>query len=427
MTAVTPLPPANTPLNPYARASLTRRTTAASFVNSILSTTLTPSHPRAQHIDFYNLANHEAEEEDEAERPVDVASLRPEIERVAGSTVAGVLARALAPRSGTGRVGRAGGLEGAGDKEDGAVVRPGASTQPLGAGLGLGLGSENTPLSTPLPTPRQPRATPIGKGLSSTFGRDQGVRTPFSSLINKEIQPTSVTATNMKKKLGDKEREIEVLKKQLEEMEMNMKVAATPKRVRASGASAQKSYICLFVCVRACVRVCDTKLTLLAAQTEKDEYEEELANECPLCMSPLKKKKGADSDGETRYLVTTHCGHTFHLDCLQSTKAADMVTCPMCRSDLPSGITPAKKNKPDRPTHQPARYTMGANPGRVAAAPEDGARALFPEQPHGLEGVAEGAPGEEEAAIDDAVAVIGGRGAGVGGRGNTRSKACVIS
>ncbi|GMI33270.1 hypothetical protein TeGR_g7614 [Tetraparma gracilis] len=393
MTAVTPLPPANTPLNPYARASLTRRTTAASFVNSILSTTLTPSHPRAQHIDFYNLANHEAEEEDEAERPVDVASLRPEIERVAGSTVAGVLARALAPRSGTGRVGGAGGLEGAGDKEDGAVVRPGASTQPLGAGLGLGLGlgSENTPLSTPLPTPRQPRATPIGKGLSSTFGRDQGVRTPFSSLINKEIQPTSVTATNMKKKLGDKEREIEVLKKQLEEMEMNMKVAATPKR------------------------------------TEKDEYEEELANECPLCMSPLKKKKGADSDGETRYLVTTHCGHTFHLDCLQSTKAADMVTCPMCRSDLPSGITPAKKNKPDRPTHQPARYTMGANPGRVAAAPEDGARALFPEQPHGLEGVAEGAPGEEDAAIDDAVAVIGGRGAGAGGRGNTRSKACVIS
>ena len=82
-------------------------------------------------------------------------------------------------------------------------------------------------------------------------------------------------------------------------------------------------------------------------------------------MSPLKKRRpssstflgsvdsgaaAAQSRGSSfegvfsRYTVTTHCGHRFHLDCLQSTRSFEMSNCPMCREELPPGITPAKKS-----------------------------------------------------------------------------------
>ena len=88
-------------------------------------------------------------------------------------------------------------------------------------------------------------------------------------------------------------------------------------------------------------------------------------DECPLCMSPLKKRRpssstflgsvdsgaaAAQSCGSSfegvfsRYTVTTHCDHRFHLDCLQSTRSFEMSNCPMCREEVPPGITPAKKS-----------------------------------------------------------------------------------
>ncbi|GMH50467.1 hypothetical protein TL16_g00779 [Triparma laevis f. inornata] len=95
--------------------------------------------------------------------------------------------------------------------------------------------------------------------------------------------------------------------------------------------------------------------------TEVDS-EDDLDNECPMCMSPFKKKRGENGENVyERYTVITHCGHRFHLDCLQSTRTYDMTGCPMCRAELPSGITPAKKGKEannnnNRSAHQPPRY-----------------------------------------------------------------------
>ena len=145
----------------------------------------------------------------------------------------------------------------------------------------------------------------------------------------------------------------------------------------------------------------------------KNEWDDELENECPLCMSPLKKKRGEEEAGREKYTVTTHCGHTFHLDCLQSQKSFDMTACPMCRTDLPKGLTPAKKAMPQVPG--PARYQP--NPGRVApggAAGEEGE---------------EGGAGEEGVELFAEVEEGRGRGGIRGGNrgGNGRSKACVIS
>ena len=66
-----------------------------------------------------------------------------------------------------------------------------------------------------------------------------------------------------------------------------------------------------------------TPVQVQETDSDLDDYD----NECPMCMSPLKRKKG-DGDGDhtkfERYTVITHCGHRFHLDCLQSTRNFDI-------------------------------------------------------------------------------------------------------
>jgi len=83
-----------------------------------------------------------------------------------------------------------------------------------------------------------------------------------------------------------------------------------------------------------------------AKTTASSSIDDDIENECPLCMSPLKKNPNKKDDNTcSRYVVITHCGHQFHLDCLQRTRNFDMNNCPMCREDLPPGITPFKEKE----------------------------------------------------------------------------------
>ena len=121
-------------------------------------------------------------------------------------------------------------------------------------------------------------------------------------------------------------------------------------------------------------------------------------------MSPLKKRRpssstflgsvdsgaaAAQSCGSSfegvfsRYTVTTHCDHRFHLDCLQSTRSFEMSNCPMCREEVPPGITPAKKSAiaGSRPLYGgvnvlPSAANSASSPSALRDAAHNGAGGL---------------------------------------------------
>ncbi len=233
-------------------------------------------------------------------------------------------------------------------------------------------GNARAPLSTPQPTPRHPRSTPMT--LRVSIGR-----TPFGDLSN----AVDVTGTGRRDDIGKKMRsmedEITALKAELS----NRPVQSTPQR------------------------------------------QDDIANECPLCFSPLKRKSKEPQDD---YTVTTPCGHTFHLKCLVDTRAHDMGDCPMCRAVLPPGITPQRK----KVIRLPPRYEPPRAQGAVAQRLEFGAGmgngagsggaggAVVQEQPVRVGEEMDAAEGQPPAR------------AAPGGRRNGRpgqhgSKACVIS
>uniref|UniRef100_A0A7S1TSK7 RING-type domain-containing protein n=1 Tax=Phaeomonas parva TaxID=124430 RepID=A0A7S1TSK7_9STRA len=76
-----------------------------------------------------------------------------------------------------------------------------------------------------------------------------------------------------------------------------------------------------------------------ADEKNEEDEDEDPDSLCPICTYPFEAEDAADR----RYVVTTYCGHRFHLECLQESRAFGVDGCPMCRQDLPHGITPAKK------------------------------------------------------------------------------------
>jgi hypothetical protein len=395
----------DTPPNAF-QASSRHQSAAASFVASILANSTLLPNGNGPHIDFFNLSEAMtaddmagAEEEDEGEGVLSVHDIRPSINAVASDAVSRVISNALSSTS----------------REDRSGVRRQSSIRfsgetPLATPL-------TTPLPTPQPTPPRGR-TPFSvksnldnyvdnymddenSGRDCEFsarasGKSDTLRTPFASLINKEMLPTSITATNMKKKLSEKDKEIEALRKQLSDMETSKTKLETP------------------------------------ARRVVHEWEDELENECPLCMSPLKKKRGSEEAGSEKYTITTHCGHTFHLDCLQSQRSFDIIGCPMCRTDLPKGLTPVRKGSG---IPGPARYS-GATGGvgttnahgnnhRIQQIDEENIAAPRANLFGGDDNAGAGARGGFDArggGIAEAEEGRGGRGGG-----STRSKACVIS
>ena len=191
---------------------------------------------------------------------------------------------------------------------------------------------ENAPLNTP--TSR----TPVEE-VTPKHSKGQSPRVPLSSRSGNLIV-SGVSGSLVKKEMRRKDEEIAALKAQLERVMSGIDVAGNPPGTQVLSANGMSTPL---------------------QRVELDFDEEDLDNECPMCMSPLKRKRGSGADDDPkRYTVITHCGHRFHLDCLQSTRNFDMTGCPMCRAELPSGITPAKKIvdlNPNRvAAHQPPRY-----------------------------------------------------------------------
>ncbi|GMH69130.1 hypothetical protein TrRE_jg8201, partial [Triparma retinervis] len=115
-----------------------------------------------------------------------------------------------------------------------------------------------------------------------------------------------------------------------------------------------------------------------------------------------------------RYTVITKCGHQFHLDCLQAVRESkdENMSCPMCREELPPGITPGKKSAQQtcqliggpaasRGAFQPPRYIRPQGAGLMMMEEEGG-------EPRDAE---EEKEGEEQ---------------GERRRGRNRSKACAV-
>ena len=79
------------------------------------------------------------------------------------------------------------------------------------------------------------------------------------------------------------------------------------------------------------------------------------AYQCAVCFSPIVKRRrlvledddpcaareSAPEDGDERDFVSLSCGHIFHRECLAGCREHGMATCPICRADLPRGLTPA--------------------------------------------------------------------------------------
>ena len=56
-------------------------------------------------------------------------------------------------------------------------------------------------------------------------------------------------------------------------------------------------------------------------------FQKTMTNKCPTCFEPL------ISDSKN-YIVSTPCGHLFHMNCVQGWTARGNQTCPQCRSHI---------------------------------------------------------------------------------------------
>ena len=76
---------------------------------------------------------------------------------------------------------------------------------------------------------------------------------------------------------------------------------------------------------------------------------------CSLClcsMRPEKQFMGECNSGD--YVITTACGHRFHLACFKSAREHGTQACPLCRANLaPTGATPKKTRRTARPPVEP--------------------------------------------------------------------------
>merc|ERR1711907_619116 len=60
---------------------------------------------------------------------------------------------------------------------------------------------------------------------------------------------------------------------------------------------------------------------------------------CSICLEGLKNTSASPLHVE-KEVTRIPCGHLFHLKCLQECRASFNDHCPLCRSQLPAGLTP---------------------------------------------------------------------------------------
>ncbi len=101
--------------------------------------------------------------------------------------------------------------------------------------------------------------------------------------------------------------------------------------------------------------------TPIAAAREEPET-------CAVCLSPLRKKSGEES--RRGPVFVTPCSHHFHLSCLRGCREYHTSGCPLCRSQLPPGLTPigAKERHAARRRNEQAAerfpaHLLAAHPG----------------------------------------------------------------
>ena len=78
---------------------------------------------------------------------------------------------------------------------------------------------------------------------------------------------------------------------------------------------------------------------------------------CAICLSPLKKKNGECHKGPTFVLP---CNHEFHRECLQNCREFKTSCCPLCRAELPPGLTPvgARERQAEREREEEVAYNF---------------------------------------------------------------------
>ena len=89
-----------------------------------------------------------------------------------------------------------------------------------------------------------------------------------------------------------------------------------------------------------------------------------MTNKCPTCFEPL------ISDSKN-YIVTTPCGHLFHMNCVQGWLDTGNQTCPQCRGIiskdkllriyLPPTESDVPKSPPETPSSNSVAYAREAN------------------------------------------------------------------
>ena len=242
-----------------------------------------------------------------------------------------------------------------------------ASSSGTGAPYVTRYANENAPLNTPTRTATIEEITPRHT--------KQSPRVPLGSRSGNLIV-SWVSGSLVKKEMRRKDEEIAMLKAQLERiMSADDAGGEKPDTVSANGMSTPVQ---------------------TALKLDFDE-EDDLDNECPMCMSPLKRKKGdGANDDPKRYTVIMHCGHRFHLDYLSPLDHQSRRSCRLavlatllfggCRLLLIL-VRPVPKNKGANALPVPSQPPVNEDSGRAPAH-------LVPLLLNELENVADDALGE---------------------------------
>ena len=93
-------------------------------------------------------------------------------------------------------------------------------------------------------------------------------------------------------------------------------------------------------------------------------FQKTMTNKCPTCFEPL------ISDSKN-YIVSTPCGHLFHMNCVQGWLDTGNQTCPQCRGIiskdkllriyLPPTESDVPKSPPETPSSNSVAYAREAN------------------------------------------------------------------
>ena len=81
-----------------------------------------------------------------------------------------------------------------------------------------------------------------------------------------------------------------------------------------------------------------------ASSTHSSSCKSSANCECPICMSPVSMRSTSSRRATGRAGFRTKCcGKWFHAQCLEDHKGTSVLkACPLCRSEQPTGLTPAR-------------------------------------------------------------------------------------